>query len=102
MHELPVTKSIFQVVLKHAQKGGVKKVVTVNLEIGALSDLQGEWVQRYFDHLSLGSVVEGAVDNEDLSALSMSDLRKLAAGLGIPGRSKMKREELEEAILSYG
>lgn len=60
MHELPVTESIFQIVLKHAQKGGVKRVVTINLEIGALSDLQSEWIQRYFDHLSRGSVVEGA------------------------------------------
>jgi hydrogenase nickel incorporation protein HypA/HybF len=34
--------------------------MSVNLEIGALSDLQGEWVQRYFDHLSRGTVVEGA------------------------------------------
>jgi hydrogenase nickel incorporation protein HypA/HybF len=60
MHELPVTKSIFQIVLKHATMGDVKRVVSVNLEIGALSDLQTEWVQRYFDHLSRGTVVEGA------------------------------------------
>ncbi|MGW8179668.1 MAG: hydrogenase maturation nickel metallochaperone HypA [bacterium] len=60
MHELPVTKSIFQIVLKHAEMGNVKKVISVNLEIGALSDLQTEWVQRYFDHLSRGTVVEGA------------------------------------------
>ena len=60
MHELAVTKSIFQIVLRHAQLGDVKRVVSVTLEIGSLSDLQGEWVQRYFDHLSRGSVVEGA------------------------------------------
>jgi hydrogenase nickel incorporation protein HypA/HybF len=60
MHELPVTKSIFQIVLKHAEMGDVKKVISVNLEIGALSDLQTEWVQQYFDRLSRGTVVEGA------------------------------------------
>jgi hydrogenase nickel incorporation protein HypA/HybF len=60
MHELPVTKSIFQIVLKHAKMGDVKKVISVNLEIGALSDLQTEWVQRYFDRLSRDTVVEGA------------------------------------------
>ena len=60
MHELPVTKSIFQIVLKHARMGNVSKVVAVNLEIGSLSDLQTEWVQRYFDHLSRGTIVEGA------------------------------------------
>ena len=41
--------------------GNVKRVVSVNLEIGALSDLQTEWVQRYFDRLSLDTVVEGAI-----------------------------------------
>lgn len=60
MHELPMTKSIFQIVLRHAQRSSVTRVVAVNLEIGALSDLQTEWVQRYFDHLSRGTIVEGA------------------------------------------
>ena len=60
MHELSVTKSIFQIVLKHAILRDVNKVLTVNLEIGSLSDLQTEWVQRYFDRLSRGTVVEGA------------------------------------------
>ena len=60
MHELYVTKSIQQIVLKHALKGKVKRVLSVNLEIGVLSDLQSEWLQRYFDRLSRGTVVEGA------------------------------------------
>ena len=60
MHELPITKSIFQIVLKHARANNVEKVISVNLEIGALSDLQDEWIQRYFDRLSRGTVVEGA------------------------------------------
>jgi hydrogenase nickel incorporation protein HypA/HybF len=60
MHELPITKSIFQIVLKHAQANNVEKVLSVDLEIGALSDLQDEWVQRYFDRLSRGTVVQGA------------------------------------------
>ena len=60
MHELPVTKSIYQIVLKHAKRGNAKRVMSVNLEIGALSDLQDEWVQRYFDRLSRGTVAEGA------------------------------------------
>lgn len=60
MHELPVTKSIFQIVLKHAERSQVSRVLSVNLEIGSLSDLQTEWVQRYFDHLSRSTIVEGA------------------------------------------
>ena len=60
MHELIVTKSIVHIVLKHAIKGNVNRVVSVNLEIGALSDLENEWLQRYFDRLSRGTVAEGA------------------------------------------
>ena len=60
MHELPVTRSIFQIVLKHAKANNVQQVLSVDLEIGALSDLQAEWVQRYFDRLSRGTVVQGA------------------------------------------
>ena len=60
MHELPITNSIFQIVLKHARANNVEKVISVNLEIGTLSDLQDEWIQRYFDRLSRGTVVEGA------------------------------------------
>jgi len=60
MHELSVTKSIYQIVLKHAKSGNVERVISVNLEIGSLSDLQEEWVQRYFDHLSRGTIAEGA------------------------------------------
>ncbi len=60
MHELPITKRIFQIVLNHAQRGAVSRVIAVNLEVSSLSDLQSEWVQRYFDHLSQGTIVEGA------------------------------------------
>jgi hydrogenase nickel incorporation protein HypA/HybF len=38
----------------------VERVIAVDLEIGALSDLQPVWMQRYFDRLSRGTVVEGA------------------------------------------
>lgn len=48
-----------------------------------------------------GAVVRGKIDNEDLSNLSKKDLYALAKGLGISGRTKMSRKELEEAILSY-
>ena len=60
MHELPVTRSILGVVLRHAEANGVEKVVAVHLSVGALSDLEPEWLQQYFDHLSRGTVAEGA------------------------------------------
>jgi hydrogenase nickel incorporation protein HypA/HybF len=60
MHELPVTESILKIVLKHAQMNNVRQVVSIHLQIGKLSDLEDEWIQRYFDYLSKGTVVQGA------------------------------------------
>lgn len=60
MHELPVTKSIYDIVLRHAANNNATRVISVDLEIGALSDLQSEWMQRYFDHLSRGTVAAEA------------------------------------------
>ena len=60
MHELPVTKSILGIVLRHAQTQGVSRVFTIDLSIGALSDLEAEWLQDYFDRLARGTVAEGA------------------------------------------
>ena len=60
MHELPVTQSILGIVLRHAESQGVRRVVAVDLAIGALSDLEAEWLQSYFDHLSRDTVAEGA------------------------------------------
>ena len=60
MHELPITESILNVVLKHAQTNDVRQVMSIHLQVGKLSDLEDEWIQRYFDYLSKGTVAEGA------------------------------------------
>ena len=60
MHELPITESILKIVLKHAETNNVRHVVSIHLQIGKLSDLEDEWIQRYFDYLSKGTVAEGA------------------------------------------
>jgi hydrogenase nickel incorporation protein HypA/HybF len=61
MHELSVMQGILEVVLRHAGKSGVTRVEAVNLQVGVLSHLREEWMQKYFDHLSRGTVVEAAV-----------------------------------------
>lgn len=60
MHELPVIDSILKVVLVHAAKHRVRKVLVIHLEVGELSDLEDQWMQHYFDHLSKGSRAEKA------------------------------------------
>jgi len=60
MHELPIVQSIFDICVKHATVNKVKKIIAVNLKVGEVSDLQDEWIQRYFDFLSKGTIVQGA------------------------------------------
>jgi hydrogenase nickel incorporation protein HypA/HybF len=60
LHELPITENILKVVLKHAGEDGAQRVVRVHLRVGELSDVVGEWLQRYFDYLSRGTAAEGA------------------------------------------
>ena len=61
VHELSVTRSILGIVLRHAEAQGVTRVQAIDLSVGALSDLEPEWLQKYFDHLSRGTLAEGAV-----------------------------------------
>ncbi|MFZ0888982.1 MAG: hydrogenase maturation nickel metallochaperone HypA [Candidatus Binataceae bacterium] len=60
MHELQITERVLDVVLKHAGGQDVRRIVRIHLRIGALSDLEDEWIQRYFDYLSRGTVAENA------------------------------------------
>jgi hydrogenase nickel incorporation protein HypA/HybF len=60
MHELPVTESILKIVLAHAEKNDARRIVTIHLRVGQLSDLQDEWMQQYFDYVSRATMAEGA------------------------------------------
>ena len=60
MHELQVTERILDIVLRHAKTNNVSKILSIQLQIGELSDLENEWVQRYFDYLSKDTLAENA------------------------------------------
>jgi len=60
MHELQVTKRILDIALGHAEGHQVRRIAVIHLRIGALSDLEDEWLQRYFDYLSRGTLAEKA------------------------------------------
>ncbi|MBS3948662.1 MAG: hydrogenase maturation nickel metallochaperone HypA [Dethiobacter sp.] len=60
MHELPLTESILNIVLKYAAGNEANQVLSIHMQIGELSDVEEEWLQRYFDYLSKGTVAEGA------------------------------------------
>ena len=86
MHELSVTKNILEILLKNAAPNNVSRIVAVNLKIGELSDLEGEWIQHYFDYISKGTVTEGAVikveripvkiDCDECSSVFTVDIKK--------------------------
>ncbi len=61
MHELPVTESILEIVLRHAKQNQVKRIVSITLEVGELSDLDNQWLQHYFDYLSKDTTADGAL-----------------------------------------
>ena len=60
MHELQVTERILDIVVKHAETNSVQKVLSIQLRIGEMSDLEDEWIQKYFDYLSKDTVADGA------------------------------------------
>jgi hydrogenase nickel incorporation protein HypA/HybF len=60
MHELPVITRIMDICLRHAQKGNVNKILAIELKVGPLSDLEPEWMQRYFDFVSKDTIAAGA------------------------------------------
>lgn len=60
MHELSVTKRILDIVLSHGLQNQVKKIVSISLQVGELSDLEDEWIQHYFSHLAKGTLAAEA------------------------------------------
>lgn len=60
MHELPFTKGIYRSVMKKAESVNAKDINRVVLEIGVLHDFIPEFVQKYWDFISKGSIAEGS------------------------------------------
>jgi hydrogenase nickel incorporation protein HypA/HybF len=60
MHELSITHSILDIVKRHAEKAGAKRVTTITLVIGELTGFVDDSIQFYFDFLSKDTLSEGA------------------------------------------
>jgi hydrogenase nickel incorporation protein HypA/HybF len=61
MHELAITQSMFDIVLKQAEQSKAKKVTKINLVIGEMTGVVSDCIQFYMDFLSKGTVAEGVV-----------------------------------------
>lgn len=55
-----MTQGILDTVLRSARQVDARRVARIRLVIGEFSDLQQEWLQRYFDYLSKGTIAEDA------------------------------------------
>ncbi len=60
MHELPITESVLEITLRHAQAAGATNVTHIYLVIGQLSSVVDDSVQFYWDIVSKGTPAEGA------------------------------------------
>jgi len=60
VHELPVTQSLLEIALKHAEAAGARRIVQLNLVIGEFASIVDDSVQFYWDIISRGTIAEGA------------------------------------------
>jgi len=60
MHELPVTQSLLEIALRHAEQVGARRIVRLNIVIGELASIVDDSVQFYWDIISRGTIAEGA------------------------------------------
>ena len=60
MHELAITESILSIANQAAKENNGTKVTDIYLVIGQLSSIVDDSVQFYWDHISQGTISEGA------------------------------------------
>ena len=60
MHELAITQSVLEIVLRHARQAGGGRVLAIHLVVGQLSSIVDESVAFYWDSIARGTAAEGA------------------------------------------
>ncbi len=60
MHELSVTESILEIVLRHAQENNAKKITDIYLVIGDLSSIIDESIEFYWNFISDNTIAKNA------------------------------------------
>lgn len=60
MHELPVTQSLLDITLRHAEQAGATRVTKINVKMGQLSRIVNESVQFYWGIIARDTCAEDA------------------------------------------
>lgn len=87
MHELSLTQSIVELAIEHARRENARAILSLTVEIGALSGVMAEAVSFAFDVCSRNTLAQGA----------RLDIRHIP-GLG---RCMACHEQTDMEILSY-
>ena len=61
MHELSITRSMLEIVLKQAEQAHAKKVTQINLIIGEMTGIVSDSVQFYLDILTKETIAKNAL-----------------------------------------
>ncbi len=60
MHELSITQSVLDIVLRHAMQSNAQRILGINLVIGELTGFVDDSIQFYFDFMSKDTLAQGA------------------------------------------
>lgn len=60
MHELPITESILEITLRHANQANARHVKSIYLVIGQMASIVDDSVQFYWDIIAKDTIAEGA------------------------------------------
>lgn len=60
MHELPVTQSLLEIALRHAESAGAQRITALNIKIGQLASIVDDSVQFYWEIIAKETKAEGA------------------------------------------
>jgi hydrogenase nickel incorporation protein HypA/HybF len=60
MHELPVTQSLLEIALRHAQQSDAQRILSLNIVLGQFATIVDDSVQFYWDLIAQDTIAAGA------------------------------------------
>jgi hydrogenase nickel incorporation protein HypA/HybF len=95
MHEMPFTQALLDMALEAASGRTIRRI---RLRAGRLSAVDPEAVSFYFDHLSQGTLAEGALLAFDVAPIELT-CRSCGATTAVPDDARTPaREALADAL----